>query len=43
MCTHRLADGPLICDRTTDHDETARGGHTYASTSAGDAEPGSDD
>lgn len=36
MCAHRLADGPLVCDRTTRHDEDVDGGHTYSSTSAGD-------
>lgn len=38
MCDHHLADGPLICTRTTPHDPHAHGGHTYESTSAGDAE-----
>lgn len=31
MCAHRLADGPLVCDRITRHDEGAVGGHTYSS------------
>lgn len=43
MCTHLLFGGPLVCDRPDDaHDEDARGGHTYTSTSAGDAEAGDD-
>ena len=43
MCDHTgPLDGPLICDRTTAHDPNAAGGHTYSSTSAGDAEPGGD-
>ncbi|WP_258562467.1 MULTISPECIES: hypothetical protein [Nocardioides] len=41
-CTHRLAGDSLTCDRTTPHDPDAAGGHTYTSTSAGDAEPGGD-
>ena len=36
MCAHTLSDGPLICDRTDDHDENARGGHTYAATAGCD-------
>lgn len=41
MCAHKgpFGDGPLTCDRTSIHDEDADTGHTYASTSAGDAEP----
>jgi hypothetical protein len=36
MCTHKLDDGPLVCTRTTAHDEAARGGHTYAASDAPD-------
>ncbi len=31
-CTHHLADGPLICVRTDDHDPTPNRGHIYHST-----------
>jgi hypothetical protein len=32
-CDHHLWNDPdaACCDRTTDHDRDARGGHTYAS------------
>lgn len=43
MCTHTGPfDGDLVCYRTDTHDEDAPTGHTYTSTSAGDAEPGGD-
>lgn len=37
MCTHHLADGPLVCTRPDhEHDTTAPGGHTYAATAGPD-------
>jgi hypothetical protein len=37
MCDHLGPNGgALVCDRTTDHDPAARGGHTYAAAWWGD-------
>lgn len=34
MCDHHLSDGPLVCDRTTDHD--APKGCTYTGSAGPD-------
>lgn len=36
MCTHQLDGGPLVCQRTDDHDQAAAGGHVYAASWAAD-------
>lgn len=33
-CTHQL--GRLVCDRTSDHDPAAAGGHTYTASNGSD-------